>query len=284
MSPVIVVPGPWTQSDIDFHGVNLSTMLTNNAGFNCNATRVVINHEGWTLRRALLDATKAAFAAAPPRAAYYPGAQARYEAFLEAHPEAEQIGAAGEGELPWMLVEGLDPEVEDDICFTTEAFCSVTSEVAIPATHVIEYIDKAVEFCNETLWGTLNAAIIVHPKSMEDPGVAAAVERAIANLRYGSVVVNHWPALSYGLVTTTWGAFPGHTLQDIRSGIGVVHNTYMFDKPQKSVIRGQFRMFPKPPWFNNHKLAHKLAPKIVDFEAAPSWLKLPGIIFDAARG
>ena len=26
-----------------------------------------------------------------------------------------------------------------------------------------------------------------------------------------------------GLGTTTWGAFPGHTLDDIQSGIGVVH-------------------------------------------------------------
>src|SRR5205085_10638949 len=136
-----------------------------------------------------LDAVRTVFAAAPPRRAYYPGASDRYRSFLAAHPNAEQIGRAGDGELPWMLVSGLDPTRTDDICFTTEAFCSVTSEVELDGASVADYLRRAVAFANETLWGSLNAGIIVHPKSLADPEVARAVDQAIADLRAGSVVV-----------------------------------------------------------------------------------------------
>ena len=38
VSPIIIVPGPWSQKDLDFHGVNLASTIVNNAGFNCAAT------------------------------------------------------------------------------------------------------------------------------------------------------------------------------------------------------------------------------------------------------
>jgi hypothetical protein len=59
----------------------------------------------------------------------------------------------------------------------------------------------------------------------------------------------------------TWGAFPGGTLQDVGSGIGVVHNALLLAGVERSVGRGPFRPFPrslrggtfsvlpKPPWF-----------------------------------
>ena len=139
-------------------------------------------------------------------------------------------------------------------------------------------------FANDTLWGSLNAGIIVHPKSLRDPEVARAVDQAIADLRVGSVVVNHWPAISYALVTTPWGAFPGHDAYDIRSGSGVVHNTYLFDKPEKSVIRGPFRVFPKPPWFVTNRQAQAIGEHMARFESAPSWAKLPALFWAALRG
>jgi acyl-CoA reductase-like NAD-dependent aldehyde dehydrogenase len=284
VSPIIVVPGPWTEKDFAFQAMNLASMLTNNAGFNCNATRVIVTQKSWSGREPLLEATRRVFRGAPTRFAYYPGAETRFRSFLDAHPEAERIGSGGDGKLEWMLVSGLDPKSAADICFTTEAFCSVTSEVPLDAESTVEYLRRAVDFANETLWGSLNAGILVHPKSMADPKVAAAVEQAIADLRFGSIAINQWPAISYALVCTTWGAYPGHDVYDIRSGSGVVHNTYLLEKTEKSVVRGPFRMFPKPPWFVTHKQAHVLGEKLADFEAAPSVGKLPGILWAAMRG
>ena len=284
VSPMIVVPGPWSQSDLDYQSVNLASSLCNNAGFNCVATRVIIQHEQWDKREDLLASLQRTFANAEDRKPYYPGAEDRQKMFVERHPEADEFGAKGPGRVPWTLIHHLDPSQTDDICFTQESWCGQTSETALSADSVAEYIDKAVDFCNDSVWGTLSAAIIVHPKSMKDPAVAAAVDRAIANLRYGSVAVNHWPGINYALVTPTWGAFPGHTIDDIRSGRDVVHNTYMFDKPQKSVLRGPFRVWPKPLWFIDNKASATIGRKMTYFFADPSLMRLPGILGPALFG
>lgn len=284
VSPLIVVPGPWSASDFEFHGENIASMLTNNAGFNCNAARMIIQHTDWSGRPKLLGQVRRVLKSAPARSAYYPGAAERHDAFIEKHPEAEQFGARGITVLPWTLIPALNPDETNDICFTTEAFCGVIGEVGLKAETVAEYVEKAVDFCNEVMWGSLNVSILVHPHSMRDPTVRRAVERAISQLRYGTVAINHWPALSYGLTSPTWGAFPGHPDDDIQSGRGVVHNTYLFDRAQKSVLRGPFRLRPKPPWFISHKKAEDLARRLAHFEYQPSLKKLPGLLVSAVRG
>ena len=284
VSPIIVVPGPWSQKDLDFHGVNIASTVVNNSGFNCTATRVVVQYEGWDKREALLSSVRKAFERAPDSSSYYPGAKERQENFVAHHPDADQFGKRGPGRVPWTLIHHLDPNDADEICFNVESWCGQTSEVALSASSIVEFIDKAVEFCNERVWGTLACSIIVHPKSLKEPAVAAALERAIANLRYGAVAVNHWSALNYALVTPTWGAFPGHTVDDIRSGQGVVHNTFMFDKPQKSVLRGPFRVWPKPAWFIDNKNADVIGRKMTYFNADPSLMRLPGLLMASLRG
>jgi acyl-CoA reductase-like NAD-dependent aldehyde dehydrogenase len=287
ISPVIVVPGPagsWSAADLRYQAESLVTMLVNNAGFNCNAARVIVQHAGSPQRADLLAAMRTVLRESPLRKAWYPGAAERWSSFAAAHPDAENFGDKTGDLLPWTLIHSLDPQSREDICYTTEAFCGVFAETPIAAASVPEYLERAVAFANETLWGTLNATLIVHPAALRDRAVRQAVEKAIADLRYGTVSVNHWAALGYGLVITPWGAFPGHPPDDIQSGTGVVHNTLMFDKPQKNVIRAPFRVSPKPVWFASHKTAHKLTPKLVAFEADPSFAKLPGIFALALRG
>ncbi|HEX7734899.1 MAG TPA: aldehyde dehydrogenase family protein [Ktedonobacteraceae bacterium] len=285
VSPVIVVPGPWSQSDLSYQAMHIASMLTNNAGFNCNATRVVIQHAGWEQRGDLLREVRSALAKIPLRQAYYPGAHQRQQAFLAAHPEAEQFGTPRDEEMAWTLVTGLDANKSDDICFTTEAFCGLFGETALEAASVVEYIDRAVDFANQHIWGTLNVTLLVHPTSLKDPQIAQAVERAIANLRYGSIGVNYWAGISFAIGTTTWGAFPGHPLHDIQSGNGVVHNSLMFARPQKSVLRAPFRGTPTPTWFASEGAkGRKVFPQLIQFEAAPSPLKVPAILWSALKG
>ena len=79
-------------------------------------------------------------------------------------------------------------------------------------------------FANERLWGTLSAGLVVHPRTMKDPTLGAAVERAITNLRYGSVCVNAWSGYLFAFVTPPWGAHPSSSLADIQSGgLGAQH-------------------------------------------------------------
>lgn len=271
VSPVIVVPGPWSKGDLEYQGRNLASSLTTNAGFNCNATRVVITHAGWDKREALLEAVRAALRATPDRVPYYPGAEERHAAFLEAHPDAFRTGAEGVGHVPWTFIEGVDPSCTVDVCFQTEAWCGVMAETPVvtpgEAADVAEYVRKAVRIANDTLQGTLNVTLLVHPRSMRDPEVALAVERAITDLRFGTVAVNIWAAASFVLGSTPWGAYPGNTLDDVGSGIGFVHNTYLFDRVEKTVMRGPFRMFPVPLWFPSNRTGHLVARHITRLAA-----------------
>jgi len=284
VSPVIVVPGPWSQSDVDHQGESLVSMLVNNAGFNCNAARVIITQKDWEKRPALLDAVRGSLMRVPPRRAYYPGAEERHEAFVDEHPEAQFYGDAADDELPWTLIPNVDPGDDDEVAFTTEAFCSVFAETALEATSPFDFLEKAVEFANDRLWGTLNATIVVHPKTMELPGFKDAFEQALADLRYGTVAVNLWAAVGYGLVVPPWGAAPGHDVYDIQSGTGWVHNTLMFSRAEKTVVRGPFKLKPKPVWFPSNRMALELGKKLTDFEAEPSMLKVPKIVWTALRG
>ena len=160
------------------------------------------------------------------------------------------------------------------MCFRREAFCGVMGEVALTAVSPTDFIDQALKFANKRVWGSLNTTVIVHPKTLRDNQVRGAFDSAIEDLQFGTVAINHWAALNYALVSTTWGAFPGHPPHDVQSGTGVVHNTYMFEKPEKTVLRGPFRPFPKPVWFASHKRKHQLGPALFRFETKPAWGRL----------
>jgi hypothetical protein len=283
VSPVIVVPGDWSRGETDYQARHLATMMAHNAGFNCNSARVLVLKKGWAARERLLGALEAVLGSLPPRRAYYPGAEERHRRFLEAHPGARTLGDPSPGALPWTLVSGLDPDAEDDLCFRREAFCSLTGETALEAEDLPGFLDRAVDFCNEKLWGTLNATLLVSRATLSRPPVWAALERALERLRYGTVAVNQWAGVGYALVTPPWGAFPGHTLDDIQSGTGVVHNTLMFDRPQKTVVRAPFRARPAPPWFVTKRSGLEVARRLTAWESRRSPAKLPGIVAAALR-
>jgi hypothetical protein len=57
----------------------------------------------------------------------------------------------------------------------------------------------------------------------------------------------------------------------------------MFDRPQKSVVRGPFRSHPRPPWFATATGSYEVMRRFVSFEAEPSAAKIPGLLLAAMR-
>jgi acyl-CoA reductase-like NAD-dependent aldehyde dehydrogenase len=284
VSPVIVVPGRWRRDELAYQARHLATMLVNNAGFNCLTPRVLITPAPWPQRQALLDELARVLGQMPMRHAYYPGATRRHTAFAAAHPRAQQLGRPGpDGSLPWTIVSGLDPDERDDICFTTEAFCSLMAETALPAADPAQFLDQAVRFANDTLWGTLSATVLIDPRTRRDPAVARALARAVAQLRYGTVAVNVWHAFSFLTTSATWGGYPGHPDTDIQSGRGVVGNTLMLPDPEKTVISAPFRARPTPVWFATQPGMLPAFRALPAFEAAPTIPKLAGLMRSALR-
>jgi len=294
VSPTIVVPGPWSAADLAFQAEHIATQKMHNAGFNCIAAQVLVLPQSWDKTLALLDAVRDTLRATPPRDEYYPGAAARQRAFVAGRPDAETFDRPDRVDPPRTLITGLDAGDRDEVCFRTEAFDDVLTGTTLPGADAAQFLRNAVAFCNDTLWGTLGANILIHPATIRQLG--PAFEEAIAALRYGCVAVNAWTGVGFLLSQTSWGAYPGHTPDDVQSGIGVVHNTFLFDKPQKSVIRapfapfprgvlrGDFSTLPRPPWFITNKQAHNIGRRLTLFEADPGLKHLPGIFVDALRG
>ncbi len=281
ISPVIVVPGRWRRDELQYQARHLATMLVNNAGFNCLTPRVLITAAAWPQRQALLDELARVLGQMPMRHAYYPGAASRHAAFTAAHPGAQLLGRPGpDGSLPWTLLPGVDPGSRGDICFTTEAFCSLMAETPLAAADPAQFLDQAVRFANDTLWGTLAATVLIDPRTRRDPAVARALTRAVTQLRYGTVAVN---MLAAGIPSATWGGYPGQPDSDIQSGRGVIGNTLMLPGPEKTVISAPFRTRPTPPWFATQPGMLPTVRALPSFEAAPTVPKLAGLMRTTLR-
>lgn len=284
VSPVVIVPGEWTSAEIDYQARHVATMIANNAGFNCLTPRVIVTHAGWSQREEFFSALEAVLESLPTREAYYPGAKDRRARFLEAHPHAHVIGTVSGEKMPWTFVRDVDPSNADEICLNVEAFCALTSETALEADSPADFVRRAVDFCNDVVWGTLSMTLICDPRTLKDPETGPAIEQGVADLRYGSIGVNLWHAMSFVLASTTWGAYPGHSITDIQSGRGAVGNAYLFARPQKSVVRGPFVAKPAPAWFATNRNAGVVMRKLLAFEGAPSWAKLPGLVASSLKG
>lgn len=286
VSPVLIVPGPYTAKQLAFQAEMVAGAVTNNASFNCNSAKMLVTPKDWSQRGALLDGLERSLGAAATRVAYYPGADTRWRQLTQQRRGVRKIGTESEGRLPWTLMPGLDAADAAEPAFSTEPFCSIISETEIGSTDPVEYLDRAVDFANQSLWGTLSAQLVIHPKLTKDPTIAAAVERAITRLRYGAVAVNTWPAFVYAYGTPPWGAHPSSTAADIQSGSGWVHNATMIDPQQieKAVLRHPITVFPKPAIFPTHRTAHTLLRRLSYLEERLAVRKLPGVLAAAMRG
>jgi aldehyde dehydrogenase (NAD(P)+) len=286
VTPVIVVPGPYRERELAFQGRNIAGMIANNASFNCNSAKLLVTSKAWSGRQALLEKIEAGLTLGCTRKAYYPGAQERWESFVDGRPNVKLIGKPGEGELAWALITDVDKRKRDERVYSVEPWCGMISEINFDTQDVGQYLDEAVKFVNERVWGTLSTMVVVHPDTLKDPAGRAAVEKAIRELRYGAVAVNTWAGAVFALGIAPWGAHPSSSLQDIQSGRGFVHNTLMVSHQamEKFVLRAPVQASPIHPWFPGHKTAHQLAKKLIDFEMSPGWLRLPGIASAAMRG
>lgn len=186
----------------------------------------------------------------------------------------------------------------DEHAFRQEYFCPALCATRLegggPDADPADFLDAAVDFCNDRLMGTLSATILVHPATIRALG--GRLEDAVARLRYGTIGVNVWSAFAFLHPRTSWGAFPGHTRTDIQSGTGTVRNALLLGSPQKSVARGPWAPFPrslragerhlalKPPWFVTNRTAATTARRLTAFTLSPRLRRLPGILTAALRG
>lgn len=277
VSPWIFVPGRYTQRQLKFQAENIATSVVNNASFNCVATKVLITWRGWDDRSTLLDLIDEKFKQVPPRAAYYPGAKERYERFTGKDPREELYDT-----LPWTLLRNVDPDASPHF-LQEESFVCVLAEVQLDAESPEAFLRKAVQFANDRLAGTLCAAVTVPKGFRWKADSAELLQECLNDLQYGALGVNHWPGLAYAMMTPPWGGYPGSTLADAKSGIGWVHNAFMLDGVEKSVLEGPLTVFPKPAWFPTHANGENVAWRLFNLYRKPSWFNLARTLIASLR-
>jgi hypothetical protein len=283
VSPVIVVPGRWSEADLRFQAEHVATMRLHNSGHNCIAAQELVLARDWPQREAFLRELGAAMARAPRRPVWYPGAAERLEQNAVERPDAEWHGG---GLLTEVKPDGLDPLER------TEVFAPVLAWTELPGEGE-DFLLAATAHANEHLTGTLGANVIVSPADRRAMGPAFG--SAIAELRYGTIGINAWTGVGFLLSRGVWGAFPGQTLEDVGSGIGVVHNAHLLAGTERMVVSGPFRpfprsvlggeasLFPTPPWFVTRSTALETARRFTAYAAAPGWGRLLATLVAAFR-
>lgn len=283
VSPIIVIPGNWSKEDLRFQAEHVATQRLHNGGHNCIAGQALILSQDWPQRAEFLAELRAVLNEVPARTAWYPGSDKKISLATATYPQAETINGR-------MLIEVNQHTAQD--LFNTEYFAPVLGHTSLPGTG-LSFFRAAIEFANTQLDGSLGASIIVAPADHKSMG--KAFDEALVELRYGTIGVNVWSAIGFLLPTLAWGAFKGNSLDRVGSGIGVVHNSHLVERPERNVIWGPFRPFPrsvfhgefalspKPAWFITARSAASTAKKLTAFTAKPSWLKMPAIFMAAFR-
>ncbi|MGM1017092.1 MAG: aldehyde dehydrogenase family protein [Actinomycetota bacterium] len=284
VSPIIVVPGAWSDADLTYQAEHIATMRLQNSGHNCIAGQVVLVSSDWAQRDAFLAALRRAYATAPERPIWYPGSSDRMQRANDDYPDALVLGDR-------LLVE-IAEEDDPTALQRTEYFAPVLGVVELPGSGQA-FLDTAIAHANDQLEGTLGANLLIAPAT--ERALGAGFERALSQLRYGTIAVNAWTAFGFLIPTLTWGAYPGNSLQDIGSGVGVVHNALLLDRVERTVVRGPFRPFPraltggrftilpKPPWFVSSRTGAEVSEGLTRFKARGGIGLLVRTLFHALR-
>ena len=272
VTPMIIVPGKWTQKEIDHQASQISATKHANGGHACISPQVVIVDADWPQKGLFLNRLRHYLAEAPTEVCYYPGGMKNYEKFRINYPQAQILGQKKkyfDKQLNPLFI----PEVENDSsALNEEAFTMVLAQTSIKGTggDSLKFLNKAVQFCNEKVFGDLGCSVIVDPRTARRIG--SSIDDCIAKLEYGIIGVNVWCAMIAIFPQLTWGAFPGNTAWNIESGVGQLSNGYMFDQIEKSVL---WTPMMSAIHLENAKLKIlKVIQRMAYYVIKPSWMRM----------
>lgn len=283
VSPAIILPGRWSRRDLRYQAEQVVTQRLHNAGHSCIATQLLVLSSDWPQRTTFLDEVRRVLNELPPRPPWYPNADRRLAMVDERYPAAELHAGR--------RLIGVSADGHEDL-LETEYFSPVLGHTTLPGTGAA-FFRRAVDFANNRLFGTLGATIVGAPADLRAMG--EPFEEILAELRYGGIGINVWSAFAFVWPAAAWGAYPGNTRAAAGSGIGVVHNSYLLNETERTVVRGPFRPFPrsvlggenalwpKPPWFVTARSALTTNRRMAAYAQHPGWRRLLAVLPPAFR-
>ena len=275
VTPIIVHPGKWSTSDIKYQARKIVTAKLNNNGFNCIAAQVVVLPDGWGQTDTLIKFVKHYMSKAKERKAYYPESIERLEK-LEKDKGYERVNSLS------CVTPHLTREIKAYSKFEIdEVWSSTIYFKKIEYTSIEDFANKAIDYCNDELWGNLGVSVII--KDHDRKFNKHITNLYIDKLNYGTVAINEWAAIGYIIPQLPWGGFPGNRDNDIQSGQSVVHNSMLFESPLKGVVNTKFRIsrIIDPPWFVTNKKARRLFKNLTYYQIHNSNINFLKLIFAA---
>lgn len=256
VTPVMIVPGPWSQRELLYQARHLASILTINGGYTCVTPQILVLSKNWSHKGAFLRALRSALEEFSHRDDQYPGAEQRRLSFRADYPQGEELGQRTLVSLP--------PHQPTRL-FEEESFCGMLGIVELEARHPEEFMKSAANFCNRSLWGDLSIMVIVDQQSRRL--YERAVAQTIAALEYGTVSLNVYSGLAFASAVTPWGSY-----SDGRSdtGNGWYHNPYFFDRPEKTVMEGSFMPASPQPWVKPFHNLQKVGAAVFELDLEPS--------------
>ena len=243
----IVVPGKkWNKRSVDNHARHVAFARLANNGHVCAAPQVVLVDEQWPWREQFMDRLRfwmAEYGGSPP---FYPGSD-KVHSHFQSLPGAELIpgdDAFVDQQRP-VLFENVsigDEEGDFGDILSREAFCPVISEVPLPSVpsddegddSSLAFLRSATKFAEDNCFGSLTCNILIPDNIVRKN--AEEFDSIVAQLPFGIVGVNLFPAFAHSIPQLVWGAPPGH----LQSGCGFIGNAGLYRRPQKAVLRAPF--------------------------------------------
>ncbi len=237
-TPVLVLPGAWSARELAATAHQLAAYTAYNGGGTCAAPRVLLTAADWPQRRELLAALHAAFAALPPRVPFHP--QARD------HWQRATGRLAPDGALPPLLVA--DQTIDSARAGAgDELFAPVLREFPLAGADFAAFARATLAFVHAQCFGHLSAYVFA-------PGALLRRERArvhelVAALPHGTVAINTWTGLAYGLGTTPWGV-PAASPRAY--GVGFARGP-RDATVRRVVVETRLPAAVMPPWLPQHR-------------------------------
>eukprot|EP01025_Chloroclados_australasicus_P032616 TRINITY_DN3304_c0_g1_i1.p1 TRINITY_DN3304_c0_g1~~TRINITY_DN3304_c0_g1_i1.p1 ORF type:complete len:193 (-),score=23.54 TRINITY_DN3304_c0_g1_i1:281-814(-) len=140
--------------------------------------------------------------------------------------------SSAKGAVPYLLASGLTPEQAQT---DEETWSLALQEVGLDTgPDPQEFLQAALPFCNDKLFGTLSCGVSVHPSLMKEH--QSVILQALSDLKYGAIAVNSPPTMGFLPIRTPWGAWnAAGTPENIGSG-NVLSQTANFDNAEKGIV------------------------------------------------
>lgn len=266
-TPVLVVPGAWRQGELRHVARQLASFCAMNGGATCLAPRVLVTARHWPQRAAFVHYVREALAALPARAPFHPTVRDHFARATGLEPTTAA--------LPPTLRAGLELP-RDEALLRSEPFAPVLLELPLAGDDAATFLDTAANTVRDACYGALAAYVWAPPPLLRQH--RATLDAALARLPHGTIAINTWAGLGFGLGTTPWGVPPDAALDH---GSGWTRGTLCLAPIRRCVVAAPFRPHPQPPWLPGHRAGTATLRALCRYYLAPS---LPRLAQTAAFG